>query len=206
MPAAIAPLWAGWRLGLGNPPGPLQPSSAGGTPPDPAEIPVTWLSEPLKLRLERPYTHAEVTQFDGPTARSDSTTLSTYSVFPFSATLYTPVDADTANLAHFTVTYNADPRMRSPYLSINLLYRSDDEKAYLLGIGRNRRIRITGLPDEWPAGADTLVIRGIQHSATTLGRQLIWITGPVIGTTPGVAGPWFRTGTSSLGGSDIRPF
>lgn len=179
----------------------------GGRAIPPAEIPISWLSDPLRLRLDRPTTHAEVTQFDGPTARRDATTIATYGAFTFGTTLYTPVDADAANLAHFMVTYNASPRMRSPSLSINLLYRSDDEKAFLLGIGRNRRIRLIGaLPAEWPAGANTLVVRGIQHVATTYSRQLVFVTGPVVGTTAGAPGPWFRWGTSSWGGSDIRPF
>lgn len=206
MPTSVAPLWAGWQLRLGNPPGPHRTSSGGGLADDPATIPVTWLSSPLTLRLERPYTHAEVTQLDGATARADSTTLGTYGSFGFTATLSTAVDADATNLAHWTVTYNAAPRMTSPSLVINLLYRTDAERIYLLQIGRGRRIRITGLPTEWPEGADTLVVRGIQHQAATYARALAWVTSPVVGVADGIPGPWFRWGSSAFGGSDIRPF
>lgn len=206
MPTRVAPHWAGWNLRLGNPPGPHHSSSGAGVASDPASIPVTWLSQPLTLRLQQPITHAEVTQTDGSTARADATTLATYGVFPFTATLSTAVDADATNLAHWTVTYNATPRMTSPSIVINLLYRSDDEKWTLLNIGRGRRIRITGLPTQWPTGADTLVVRGIRHETTEFTRALSWVTEPVVGTTAGVPGPWFRWDSSGFGGTDIRPF
>lgn len=171
-----------------------------------AEIPVTWLSGDMTLRLERPYTHAEVTQAQGSTARADATTVDIYSVFPFTATLNTAVDADATNLAHWTVTYNANPRMRCPSLTVNLLYRTTAEKAFLLGIGRGRRIRITGLPAQWPEGADTLVVRGIQHQIATYGHSITFVTGPAVGAVPGQPGPWFRWNTSNWGGTDVRPF
>lgn len=175
-----------------------------GLPLTPTDIPLCWLTQPLTLRLDQPFTHAEVTQVDGATARADATGATV--VYPFTATLTTAVDADPSNLASWIVTYFANPRMRSPSLTINLLYRTDAEKLMLLRVGRNQRIRLTGLPVEWPAGANTLAVRGIQHEATTYSRTLTWVTGPVVGASPGIPGPWFRRGTSARGGTDVRPF
>ena len=186
MPQALAPRWAAHKSRYGSIPAPFHVSSgsAGGLPQDPALIPVCWLTQPLTLRLDRPFNYAEVGQVDGSTARYTAPGATV--IYPFFATLTTAVDADPSNLAHWTVTYNSTPRMRSPSLTINLLHRTDDEKAFLLGIGRNRRIRLTGLPNEWPTGADTLVVRGIQHQATTYARTVTWETGALIGTlTPG---------------------
>lgn len=180
----------------------------GGRAIEPVAIPACWFSQPLTLRLDKPLNHAEVTQFDGNTARADNqTSITTYNgVFPFFATLTTAVDADTTNLAHWTVTFNPDPRMRSPRLVLNLLYRTDAEKLTILGVTRGKRIRITDLPIQWPSGAGTLVMAGATHTASTKGRILEWTTAPVIGSTAGIPGPWFRRGTSSRGGTDTRPF
>lgn len=174
----------------------------------PVDIPVCWFSQPLTLRLDQPRNHAEVSQVDGITARADNqASITTYGgVFPFTATLATAVDADTTNLAHWTVTYNPDPRMRSPRLVLNLLYRTDAEKLTILRVTRGTRIRITDLPLQWPSGAGALVVAGITHAAATTGRVVEWTTAPVIGTTAGIPGPWFRRGTSNRGGTDIRPF
>jgi hypothetical protein len=177
--------------------------------PDPAaQIPLTWFSSPLGMRLERPYNHAEVSQVGGVDARADNLTSIAFAkgVYPFSASLTTAVDADASNLAHWTVTYYGDPRMRSPALKIDLLYRTDDQKRFLLRLGIGTRIRITGVPAAWPAGADHLVIVGIGHEMTLSRRILRWTTQPVVGLVPGVAGPWFRWGSSFWGSADTRPF
>lgn len=178
--------------------------AVGGLPLAPAQIPVIWFSDPLSLRLVRPATHAEVTQNDGVVARADAAGATV--VVPFTATLFTGCDADPANLAHWVITYQAQARMTSPSLVIDLLYRTDAERIYLLGIGRNRRIQILGLPPQWPAGADSLVVRGIHHELGTQVRRIQWVTSPIVGLVAGVPGPWFRRGSSSRGGTDIRPF
>lgn len=60
----------------------------------------------------------------------------------------------------------------------------------------------------WPAGVTELVIEGIEHTYDTDGGRLVaWKTAPVIGSTPGVAGPWFRLGESrTAAGTDLMPF
>jgi hypothetical protein len=179
-----------------------------GLPATPSQVPLCWFTRPLGMRLERPYNHAEVSQSGGAFARADNKTSIAFAkgVYPFSATLATAVDADPANLAHWIVTYYGDPRMRSPGLRLDLLYRTDDEKRFLLRLGIGTRIRITGVPTAWPAGADQLVIVGIGHELTLSRRILRWTTQPVIGTTPGAAGPWFRWGVSKRSSADTRPF
>jgi len=181
---------------------------AGGYAPPAAEFPVCWFSDPISLRLLRPYNHAEVTQVDGVTARADNTTsIATYgAVYPFTATLSTAVDADPENLASWTVTYNGNPRTTAPSLSVQLLYRTDAEKLQILQVGRGQRIRLTGLPIQWPESAKTLVVAGIRHQASIAGHTVTWTTTPVVGSVDGIPGPWFRWGSSSRGGTDIRVF
>jgi hypothetical protein len=96
--------------------------------------------------------------------------------------------------------------MRSPNLRMDLLYRTDDQKRFLLRLGIGTRIQILDIPPEWPTGAQHLVIVGIGHELTLSRRILRWTTQPVVGTTPGTAGPWFRWGVSTWGGIDTRPF
>lgn len=179
-----------------------------GLPEDAAEIPLCWLSRQVNMRLDKPLNHAEVSQVDGVSARADNeaSIATAKGVFPFTATLTTAVDADTANLAHFVVTYFGDPRMRLPTLVINLMPRTDDERRFLLRLKVGRHIRITDVPTTWPTGADHLVIVGIKHDITRIYRRLHFTTAPLLGTTPGEAGPWFRWGESVWTGGDVRPF
>jgi len=174
----------------------------------PSQIPLCWFARPLGMRLERPFNHAEVSQVGGASARADNLSSIAFAkgVYPFSASLNTAVDADPANLAHWTVTYYGDPRMRSPNLRMDLLYRTDDQKRFLLRLGIGTRIQIIDIPPEWPSGAQHLVIVGIGHELTLSRRILRWTTQPVVGTTPGAAGPWFRWGASVWSGADTRPF
>lgn len=59
----------------------------------------------------------------------------------------------------------------------------------------------------WPDGVTELVIEGIEHTiGSDDARWVRWKTAPVIGSTPGVAGPWFRLGESMTDGTDLLPF
>lgn len=59
----------------------------------------------------------------------------------------------------------------------------------------------------WPDGVTELVIEGIAHSIDGDVRNVVWNTAPVIGATPGVAGPWFRADQSRTDtGSDLLAF
>jgi hypothetical protein len=62
-------------------------------------------------------------------------------------------------------------------------------------------------PTAWPAGVTELVIEGIEHTiGSDDARWVRWKTAPVVGSTPGTAGPWFRLGESRTGGTDLLPF
>lgn len=200
-PAFSPPRWP--RLGR-------RPSNAGtstGLPPTPVEIPLCWLSQPVRLRLERPITTAAVNRMGhGTTYDSDAAALATYGDQAFTATLDTVCSADPAVLASWTVTHRSTPRTRSPELIINLMHRSDDERVRILAIQRHQRIRLTGVPPEFPEGAAHLVVSGITDEVGVFARRVMFTTRPVIGTTPGVAGPWFRVGTSAVGGPHIVAF
>jgi hypothetical protein len=59
----------------------------------------------------------------------------------------------------------------------------------------------------WPDGVTELVIEGIAHSVAVDTRWVVWNTAPVIGATPGEAGPWFRADESRTDtGSDLLAF
>lgn len=180
--------------------------AVGGRAPAPHDIPICWLSGRVVLRLNPPYTTAAVTR-DGSTASASSPELDTVvGDIPFTATLYSATGADATNLAHWTVTYRDKSRMRAPELVVDLMARTDDERLRLLRIKRGERVRLTGVPPEFPEGASSLVVGGIHHEIGSLVRKIRFTTQSVIGVVPGVPGPWFRLGTSEFGGTDIIPF
>ena len=186
----------------------LATPAVGGLAPPPTQIPLLWLSQPLPHRMDPPYNNAEVTQANGGAVgrKRDAASIAEYGDQPFVETLHTATALDATALAIFAVTRRGDPRVRSPQLTVNLLYRTDAEKQLLLSVRRNRRIQITGVPPEFPEGADSLVVTGITHQIGVAVRLIHFATRAVIGTTPGVPGPWFRVGSSALGGTDLIPF
>lgn len=179
----------------------------GGLASDPVEIPYEWISAPLTRRPTRVINHAEVSQAGGIEARADSTTsINQYGLLSNSITLNTAVDADTIDLAHHLVTFYSTPRPRQPVVRLNLLRREDEECLRILGVTIASRVRITGAPAEWPAGAVSFVVEGISHTIGAEERVVEWMTSAPIGSVAGTPGPWFRWDSSSWGGSDIRPF
>jgi hypothetical protein len=177
-------------------------TAVGGLAPPPTEIPLLWLSQPLALRMEPPYNEANVNSVYA----ADQDSIDEYGANPFDATLAGAIGDDAGNLATWTVNRRADPRMRVTQLTVDLLYRTDTERQLLLSVRRNRRVRITGVPPEFPEGADSLIVTGITHEIGETVRRIHFTTQAVVGTTPGVPGPWFRLGTSALGGTDLVPF
>ncbi len=178
----------------------------------PLEIPYSWLQPPLRTRTDKPITTAAVTQSGGTVAYDqDDDSLDEYGDNPFTTTLFTDCDADPANLAAFMLAYYATqpgdvPRTRFVSLRICLSKRSTAEQFLLhqsLSIGR--RIRITGHPSTWPTGLPHQVVEGIHHTVGQM-REMELLTSPVIGSSHGVAGPWFRIGVSSWDGTDVIPF
>lgn len=176
-------------------------------PPAPVQIPICWLSMPVRLRMEPPVNRATVDRPEASTAyRTDRPSLDEYGSYPFEATLTTLTDADPANLAAWVLTYRSQPQMSAPSLTIDLLYRTDSERRLILGVTIGRRIQLTGVPAEFPEGASSLIITGIQHTIGVAARRVTWTTDPVPGAVPGVPGPWFYLDTSVLDGTDVVPF
>lgn len=169
-------------------------------PPAPAEIPMCWLTQPVQLRLERPFTTAVVSQPGFGTAFATANATSDY---PFSANLSSATGGDAQNLADWVVAYRALALTRSPVLILDLMIRSDAERVMLLRIERNQRVKITGTPPEYPQGAQHLIVSGITNTVGVVARKLRFTTRAVIGTTPGVSGPWFYYGASAWDGPDV---
>jgi hypothetical protein len=166
----------------------------------------------LTFRPERPLNAAVVTQTGGVEARRDDrTSQAEWGVNTFSEDLATAVASDAANLAKHVMTFYAVqpsevPRSRSSALIFNLLERTVAECQRLLRVGRGDRVRITGAPADWPLGATELVVEGRSNEIAVDVRTLSWWVAPVVGTDPGVPGPWFRWDASSWDGNDLRPF
>ncbi len=172
----------------------------GGYPPTPTEIPHSWLTPPANT--------AAVTRTGGETARStDRASVLAIGERPFNATLNTTVVDDPYNFATYVTAYYTSPRQRMPELRLNLLSRTPDECWRILSRRIGDRISITGAPAGWPEGVTELVIEGIGHTiGSDDARWVAWKTAPVIGSTPGEAGPWFRLGESMTGSTDLLPF
>jgi hypothetical protein len=194
-PGFSPPKWPrlGRRRDTGLPGGSLAPL--------PFEIPICWFTGKVNLKLDQPFTTAAVSTDAGtyPYRNAHVANRDEYGDFPFTATLATGVLTDASNLAHWTITYRSTPRMRGPALWINLLMRSDAEKLALLRLARWSRFVITGVPAEFPEGASSLILAGMTHHIGVASRLIRITTASVIGSTPGVPGPWFRYGSSSWG-------
>lgn len=183
-----------------------------GNPPTIVQIPYAWLMPPVGFRPDAPYTSAAITQSGAGTAyTSDANSLDEYGDNQFAATLATLGAADTVALGEYTMTYYATqpgkvPRQRTPALVINLLPLDLVSIQTVLGLQEGQHIHVSGAPATWPEGTTDLVIEGISDAIGLNVRTRSLRTSPVIGSTPGTVGPWFRWGSSIWGGSDVIPF
>lgn len=184
-----------------------QPRNTEGLPPDPVNIPYSWLNPPLIRRPSQVINSAAISQSGGATAYStDQASIDQYGVGANSETLNTAVDADASNLAAHQTTFYATPRPRQPTVRLNLLRRTDDECLRILGVALAMRVRITNPPTSWPAGAVAFVVEGIKHVIAPDERTVEWTTSAPVGSVAGTPGPWFRWDSSSWDGIDLRPF
>jgi hypothetical protein len=179
-------------------------------PPAPVEIPYRWLNDILQYRPEKPLTSAAVSRFGAGTARDrDSTAISEYGDNPFTAELHTACTADAPNLAKHVIDFYAQPgqtpRSRMSAMTIQLTGRPQAELHRILSIKQGQRLHISGAPTTWPAGMTEQIVEGISRSYNG-GALITFLTSPVIGSTPGVAGPWFRVDVSAADGTDLIPF
>lgn len=188
----------------------------GGYPPEPTQIPYGWLTPPVRARPDKPTNDATVQRTGGGSSRAaDQDSQNEYGVKTASGTLEldTVLAADPPSLAAYIIALYATqpgevPRMRCPQLKINLCQDglTTENRQTILALGRGQRISITDTPATWPAGLSELVVEGVAHSIAVDERTVTWNTSPVIGTTPGTAGPWFRLDDSVIDGTDILPF
>lgn len=179
-------------------------------PPAPVEIPYAWLADFLRYRPEKPLTSATVTRQGAGAARErDATAISEYGDNPFTATLWTALTADPANLAKHIIDFYAQagqiPRARMSSMTIELTGRPQAEMHRILSIRQGQRIQITDAPTTWPFGMTEQIVEGIARSYSD-GAQITFLTSPVIGVDAGEAGPWFRLDVSALDGTDNIPF
>lgn len=181
-------------------------------PPPSVQIPYAWIAQPVRFRSDSPINSATVTrEGHGSATANDLADQQEHLVFSAEATLDTVSDQDAVNFATHLVTYYTQPRMRCPQLRFSLLRRWADDRTgsqcrLLLGIKEGDRISITGAPATWPDGANELIVEGLHHTIDVAERWIEFNTSPVIGSSPGVAGPWFRLGASFLSGADLLPY
>jgi len=189
--------------------------------PDATVIPWTWLTVPIELRADQPINSAAITRVNQAAATVNATaSQTTYGVFAAATTLDTISPDDAANLAAFLTTYYANPLMRCPTITMSLVPRTDEERWRILGREIGDRFTlgpgtvqdapghttVLPVPAGLPIGAQSLVIEGIQHASSVTDRVAEWTTAPLLGSSPGVEGPWFRLGSSRLDGTDALPF
>jgi hypothetical protein len=176
---------------------------------------------PLVLRPDQPINSAQITRVGQAAANNTSAaSQTTYGVFAASATLDTISPDDANNFGLWLVAYYANPLLRVPTVSLSLVYRTNPERATILGVEIGQRVTLgpgtvqdyaghtTGIaiPAGLPPAAQSWVVEGIHHTSSVLDRIVEWTTSPLLGVTPGVEGPWFRLDSSVLGGSDVVPF
>lgn len=193
----------------------------GGQPPVPTIIPWTWLQAPIEMRIDQPINSAEITPTGGnSSSASNFPSQATYGVFSASASLDTISIDDAQNFATWLVTYYANPLLRVPVLTLSLIHRTDEERWRILGREAGDRITLgpgtiqdapghlvtLPVPAGLPPGAVSFVIEGFHHTSSPTERTVEWTTAPLIGTTPGIPGPWFRWDYSRLDGTDVIPF
>jgi len=180
------------------------------TTPAPVTILYGWLSPPFRARADQPINDPDITVNGHGTAYApNATSIARYGDYSTPITLSTAVDADADCLAGHLSTFYADFRMRCPSLTINLLNArlGPVDVQTVLGVRIGDRLVIPDAPATWPAGNNSLIVEGISRQILVGQCRLVTFnTSPVIGTTAGTPGPWFRWGSSRWGGSDSIPF
>jgi hypothetical protein len=183
--------------------------------PTPTTIDYTWIIQPVAFRLDPPINDVSVTDGSNNSARRfDLDSIAEFGTkLPASGyQLATEVPADADCLAAHVIEYYAVPppdvqRQRCSQITIDLFALTPDQQATVLGIDDGDRIVIANTPSTWPAGADSLIVEGRANDIGVSRRRLTLNTSPVIGSSLGEPGPYFRWGTSVWGSTtDLIPF
>lgn len=181
----------------------------GNTPPHVTCIPYSWLVQPLRFRPDAPINVVDVSRTGADMARSRAVA----SALEYGENAVTPIELHTDNVFdprnlgdHITGNY-AEPRMRCPALTFDLLQHTDTERWLILGREVGDRIRLTGTPATWPENAVSLLIEGVQHPACGIDARIVaWNTSPIVGVAAATPGPWFRADVSLADGPDKLAF
>lgn len=192
-----------------------------GLPPAVVSIPWIWLTVPLAIRPDVPINSAQITQV-GQSASTAvaASSIAAYTTFTAATDLQTILDPDASNYALWLVTYYANPLLRCPMVTMDLVPRTPAERATILGAEIGQRFTLTAgtvidangnpyvipIPARLPTAVQSMVIEGITHTSSVTVRTVTWACAPLIGATPGVEGPWFRLDSSTLGDTDAMPF
>lgn len=178
-------------------------------PPMVTVIPYGWLSPPAQFRADQPINSPQIATSGGGTAvMPNVASIAQYGEFRQPVTLSALSSADGPALAYWFSTYYAGFRMRCPSLAVNLLdaRRTQAEVWRVLGVRIGDRISIPDAPATWPEGTNSMFVEGIQHEVSQNRRMVTFNCSPVVGSSPGVVGPWFREGISFASGTDAGPF
>lgn len=166
-------------------------------------IPKAWLSGDLQFRADDPVNDASVTRQGGTTARSmDSASIATYGTYPSSETIDVASDSEPAYRAQSRTYYYGTPRQRCPHMTLDLTWRSQAERATILGLDISSRIALTGMPSTLPPDVEAAYVEGWTEEISVTGHRITLNTSPVLGAIPGRSDTWWQIGHATRGQID----
>lgn len=157
--------------------------------PAAAQIPYGWLDLGLRYRPDQTINDVTVAITGGATSRRrDQASIDTIGRYAASYTLDSDVSSDGPALADWTLRTYTTARVRCPKLQINMLPRTEAERALLRGLAIGDRITIVDRPATAPADTGDLIIQGISsrisQDETWLELRTGAMLGPAAGTPP----------------------
>jgi hypothetical protein len=120
------------------------------SPPEPVEIPYSWIAGPMRMRTDKAVTYASVTKTGAGTAIAIEPA---DEQIDFTANTDASNDVDASNQAQFMVDYYDEPRTRLASLRFVLNFREPTEIWTLLGVQIGTRICI-------PHASSNISVRG----------------------------------------------
>lgn len=174
-----------------------------------ATIDLSWLSGQWQQRIQQPINVIVVTSGDGTQVTTRNTaSVAEYGEYAPSSTvsLGSAVTEDADNYGAWLTTNYADPRVRAPAMTIDLIAKSNAIRHTVLSREISDRIAMSGLPVNAPEGIGAQFIEGVTHRINTRRRTVTFNTSPLVATTPGVMPTWPVVGTATVGASTLIPF
>ncbi|GIG63602.1 hypothetical protein Lfu02_79740 [Longispora fulva] len=172
-----------------------------------ATISYRWLSQPLSWREDTPTNDVTVQRPAGPPGNAvNAASVAEFGTYPATVLVDTTCAPDLTNRAAWMTRTYAQPRVRCPQITLDLLDRTEAERALILARAIGDRIALTGVPAAWPAGASSLIIEGIRHVIDGDSHVVIWNTSPLLGTTPATPPACPAVGSATVGPSTTIQF